>query len=596
VGGTVLVYGSYANVSAAQQVAALAAGDVVFEWDERAPADLVDRGVVVRTFDDYFAPDDFAAIDAYAATLPTSGFLLDDEDLTEWKGVSLASVAAVEMSRVVSIMTNVVCATRVLQSARPGRVVVGGGLGIQQGVWARVAADLGIQVVLPPRDPSVEVATQWRPTKSRPVHDSAMARWRRRFVRQGRLLMSKARPKSERACVLLSYPADRLVWTSVVGGDFDLAMLSEAANPLYADLLLAWERRRAHQVFRRRWQRVSKSGAASQMFRFQGYDLWPHLAGWLEHFVTSRLPLYAGFLARARYRLRKRAPWAMTVWPPFSPEVGLTAIAARENGVKTVLVQHEWSGGARYLLRPPAVDYVLCWGELSRKRFEEIGYTREQIFEVGYPLLESVTVPPTNAVLHGGSPPRALSDRERKLVLFADQYYQPTRAAGLPLDRTVRPIEALASAARALPDVDFVMKFHPKTGSNDRHEPFDALQRRVNRIASTGLRNFSAAALESSLRALLTHAAVFVTHYSTSAIEAMLAGVPVILLNVTAERTRWPGLEEGIAPYPAATAEELIDLLRRLLHDDVLNARAVIEQRDHLARIFRSPPEQVRFK
>ncbi len=126
-------------------------------------------------------------------------------------------------------------------------------------------------------------------------------------------------------------------------------------------------------------------------------------------------------------------------------------------------------------------------------------------------------------------------------------------------------LSALAAAVRQMPDVFVLVKCHPA----EEPDPYE-------RIAESAP-NFRVAGASSDLGRLIAASRVLVTVNSTAAIEAMVLGVPALVVNMPNNLT--PFVEAGVMAG-ARRLEEIGPTLRSLLYDE--------EHRTELARLRRS--------
>ena len=172
------------------------------------------------------------------------------------------------------------------------------------------------------------------------------------------------------------------------------------------------------------------------------------------------------------------------------------------------------------------------------------------------------------------------------LVVASDNFYSGDQAEQDP-QVSYRLYRKLIEAARGMPDVRFVLKFHPLRQKKSALRSFTGmdeqeLSNRKRHIAGlTPPPNFRTAEPEESMLALLEVADALVNIESLTGVEAFCSGIPVIFL-------RPPVVQDFplLAEYGAECAgDDLTAQLRRVLTDSDFRAKLIENQRRY-ARDF----------
>ncbi|MBU0596314.1 hypothetical protein KJ567_06495 [Candidatus Bipolaricaulota bacterium] len=590
---TLVIYGSRTTEAACRELAATQDSCVVFEIDERLPADLLLPNCLVRTFEDYLGEPDYETIDSYVVAFVERGLRLDGEDLTEWRGVSLASAIRSEIYLgLTSIVKTAVCVDRIVEQHQPDKILVGDGVGLLRDVWQREASLRGIDSELLTVDPPLTIEPEWVNAKLRRKQAGASS---------SHLLPSARRVAgaAKRTCLRLARPVslrrDPRVFTGRIGDRKLLAELASSpvlsARPIAgaAPAVVRWlagvgSVRRVREAFRARWAAYANASDSLHL-RLDGIDLWPHMRDWLADLFQSVLPRHAALVPAIQADVRVGRPRVLIQDGNRSSKSLLYTQIGRDQGASIVLRWNEWTGGAREVHRPPIdADWILCWGKYSADYFVRRGIPRERVIEVGKMGVDEFALPSTE---RQGSLRRELSiPPGAPIALYADQSYQPSWAAKAPLDYTTRNLDRLVAAASVLPGVWFLVRVHPKLGMNDVHEPPDAIQRRVNRLRQAGLPNILATPLHYSLEDCFAIADLFMSSYSTTAVEAMLHGLPVLLLNFTGKSGYWPDLASRRGPIETTDVDSLVDAVKSLATQSGERSEVLAAQHKYLTKLF----------
>lgn len=241
---------------------------------------------------------------------------------------------------------------------------------------------------------------------------------------------------------------------------------------------------------------------------------------------------------------------------PFDspPDARMIVHAARESGVPILVIQH---GLANEPNEPDKTlaDAVAVWSETDLRELRK--RTSALIEVTGNPGL--ATAPAGNQQL------RPTADQRHALVLVEYASRLSTRTDSRVSMRHVTT--ALRALAAARPGSAVIVRPHPA-----EHEP------QIFETLATDYESLDVSVDTSSpIAALIGAADLCVGAVSTATLEAAVADVPVILLNVTGHVARWPF--DGSTAVPVArTAEELADLIRCVLASGSVPGKAEMTQ------------------
>lgn len=282
-------------------------------------------------------------------------------------------------------------------------------------------------------------------------------------------------------------------------------------------------------------------------------------------------------IARAKVLMRafaRRRPHVVVLPYDATPEARCLVFAARQSGVRTLVVAH---GG--YSWEAPVREYetsdeVAVWSSQGRVSLKN---TDRPIYVVGYP-----GPPPATRSLSKRSTARV---RPRIAVL---EELHASHSALLGPRVTARHYTAALQAVRASSSSAQVI-LRPNPGSDGR-------------TAEASARAFPDLDVEidrsSEITELLASVDVCVGALSTATLQAALVNTPIVMLNVTGRDWPWP--LGGDTPVPVAGSEEaLIGWLGRALTERSLPGREALlealgagdadDSRDRLLEIIRSP-------
>ncbi len=265
----------------------------------------------------------------------------------------------------------------------------------------------------------------------------------------------------------------------------------------------------------------------------------------------------ASFSLRAARMLRHRRPKVILVGTPYTLEGRVTSLLAKGAGIPTVALEHGLSFDSDPYWAGCSVDWVGCWGEAGRRALKSSGLRDDRLVLTGAPRLDRFVG------RSGAAAPR------RVLVATSGAGDQVSR------DEHLAFIEALYGAAAGLPDVEWVVKLHPK----DQEAPYEEAARRhaAARVAlRRGDRNREGVEIYEYLR----DAAVLVTVVSATALDALAVSRPVVSVQLRGDgrRDSVEFLRRG-AVNVARDADELRHTVSELLEGrESPQVRAAAEQ------------------
>lgn len=226
---------------------------------------------------------------------------------------------------------------------------------------------------------------------------------------------------------------------------------------------------------------------------------------------------------------------ALVATEDVSPSIRAVVLGAREQGARILTLEHGLSGG--YAQQVHSVGHALgVWGPGQARYHRASGPEGLEIVELGWPRL-------ANAV-HRRRVTAATTD-----VQFFGQPAVPLSAGSWPED-SLRPHAVLEALATSNPSYRVAVKLHPAMAAYMNANPVHRHARVITGDSIT----------------LIRAARVVVATRSTTALEAMALGVPVILIEQRGSVGPWDLLATP-AVRRARDLRELSDALDQLLRD-----------------------------
>jgi hypothetical protein len=280
--------------------------------------------------------------------------------------------------------------------------------------------------------------------------------------------------------------------------------------------------------------------------------------------ANNSYPLNACIYERARKTLERIRPKSLLCDTQRGGAERMWSLAARDLGIPVMAYTFD------HLLDPDyffTADYLISDSGRNTLNAIKQGIPETHICE---------------AASHRHPPARINQKNNRKLVICADNFYSGDQCTQDP-QVSYLLYRAVVTAAREMPDVRFILKFHPLRQKKseirsyigmDEHE----LANRKRYIRS--LRppaNFRTLDPEVNMLGLLQSADALINIESLTGVEAFRFGIPVIFLRPPIAQD-FPRLAEYEASLHPLEGEGLAAPLRRILDDESARDRQVANQ------------------
>jgi len=584
---------------------------VLVAWTDGAAAALRSAGLPFKTAREYLSPDDDDAVDeaAMAWTKAWGTRPMRDgrsfRDLLEWKGVSLwwfAELYLHHSTRAPGHVRSIETFHRILEAERPAEVEAAGLTAEDEVLLERTCTARGLLFHGRPRVPRLRLTAEARAVSLR-------ARWNGLKTVLGALKARTAGPPpapraAGKAIVLfLSHAAfwrRRGEGDGEPGRDYEhyfeaiipgvaaqsgllpavvavgpraafrrrgardrvgewLALPAEAAPYVPVNRYTTWavarQTLRASRLAREAWRTLRGSPGMREAFSHRGVAFADLAVADLAGTLLLQLPWAVRSYEEMAAVLDHLRPAAVCLYAESSGWGRAAVAACRAARVPTVAVQHGIVYPKYYSYRHgpgeegcPRPDRTAVFGESARRLLAEMGgYDPSSLVVTGSPKFDDLLA---SAGSHDRSAIRARLgvDGERALVLVASRYrgIRSTHAAIGPA------LPALVRAVQSSDGVVALVKPHPA-------EPAGAYEADLR-----GADRFRVADPGAPLLDLLHAADALVTVESLSAVEALVLGRPVLILQMPTNLRAL--VDEGVA-LGVTAGEDPAPALRRLLFD-----------------------------
>jgi len=181
---------------------------------------------------------------------------------------------------------------------------------------------------------------------------------------------------------------------------------------------------------------------------------------------------------------------------------------AKQRGIKTFCIQHGAVGDASGFT-PVSVDKIAVWGGSSRETLIKNGTPKEKIVVTGAPQFDDLAL--KNIPLNKNTIKKLGITPNKKLIFLTTQ----------PVSDMKEITTAVCKAVKSIPGTQLVMKLHPS--------------------------EYSMGIYKKITKPLLNACDLLITHHSTTGMEAMILGRPVITINLTGKPDVMSYAESGAA-------------------------------------------------
>jgi len=219
-------------------------------------------------------------------------------------------------------------------------------------------------------------------------------------------------------------------------------------------------------------------------------------------------------------------------------------------GIKTLIVQHGTPNKySLHCFAPFEADRFAAWGDFTKEFLVENGVEPERIVVTGGPVFDkTVSLKPDKGKIYTEL---GIGPDSKKVIVFT------TQGQGAGFRPSTEEIEAgiteTIKAASQYQDVLLLFQAHPGQNVED-------IQKVAQQIDHSTARVIKYHDTES----LMAVSDGVITFFSTTAIDALILGKPLLLINLTDDREFFPFVPMGAA-FGAYAKEEIIPAFKKLI-------------------------------
>jgi len=200
----------------------------------------------------------------------------------------------------------------------------------------------------------------------------------------------------------------------------------------------------------------------------------------------------------------------------------IAAHIAKQKGIKTLCIQHGAMGNASGFT-PVSADKIAVWGGNSKKSLINRNTPKEKIIITGAPQFDNLTG--FNAKMEEDIKKEINLDPSKKYILFTTQ----------TLPYVEEAVRCVCKAVKSIPSLQLVIKTHPSEYSTKKYEKI---------IKESGVDGILT---KKYLHPLIKGCNAMLTVASTTGLEALIMGKPLITINLSGKPDIMPYAESGAA-------------------------------------------------
>lgn len=358
-----------------------------------------------------------------------------------------------------------------------------------------------------------------------------------------------------------------------------LRLHPEAGPYVHVNRFTSWrvagEVRRATRQVRALWRSLRRSPAAHEAFSHRGVSFFDLAQADLAATLLLQLPWAVRSYEEMSTALEATRPGLALLYAESSGWGRAAVAACRAHGVPSLALQHGilYPGYYSYLHDPdeadcPRPDQTAVFGEAARRFLvEQGGYAPESLIVTGSPKFDALLALARG--LDRDALRRGLGVAPGEKLLLVASRFRGIRETHQSIGSA---FPSLLAAAMALPGVHLLVKPHPA-------ESGEAYERAIQRAGAGRARVLGSRA---DLLELLVAMDALVTVESLSAVEALVVGRPVLILNLPTNLAEL--VEQGMA-LGVAAGEDPREALRSLLFDAATERRLAAARERYLGDV-----------
>ena len=317
----------------------------------------------------------------------------------------------------------------------------------------------------------------------------------------------------------------------------------------------------ARRFFEQIWNKFQEE--KENCFMIDGFNLWPAIKSRLQYILWDMFPCIVNELKSIERGYKDLHLTHIVVATDTTFREKKFISVSNQIGISSTVLQHGDIGHPIGYL-PSTASKIAAWGRDSRDWFLENGVEPEKVRSLGSQKLDRIENMAADKQLIKEEVYELLNiGKDKKLITFTSigfgrQFKFPN--VHVLLKENLKYIESLRNAVSKIDSLALVIKLH-------QADPFLEFVKDYLSKKSNG-KNDVIVSKDINIHKLICASELVVTNYSTTGLEAMVAGVPVLCLNFRGKRfSSGSGYLEKGACVGAYKSEEVLPAIKKIMYD-----------------------------
>jgi len=311
------------------------------------------------------------------------------------------------------------------------------------------------------------------------------------------------------------------------------------------------------------WRRIQECTNFQETFNYEGIKLWNLVQVQFTHFFENVLPERVIWISAMKRALKKYKPNVIVMHIDTAPiEMTMCAVARLAN-IPTIVIQH----GIQAELRGHDdinTDKFAAWGPMHKERYIAWGNPPDKLEVTGSITFDKLYNRKTDPDVKVKMCQKLGLDANKKIFMIATRTNWPAywTSAFRDADSETTMFREVLKALELCCEEQLVVKVHPGEIRDGMYQ---------NALADVNpKRNHVVITKDVDLHDLIDASDMVIISSSTVALEAMILGKPVIIVNLTRREDLIPYAGSGAA-LGVYNAEDIAPAIQRVLSNPSLN-------------------------
>jgi len=263
----------------------------------------------------------------------------------------------------------------------------------------------------------------------------------------------------------------------------------------------------------------------------------------LRYLFLIYFPEMIRYIELINNALSAEKPRLLVVMNEITTLGNIAVHVAKQKSIKTLCIQHGAIGNDPGSFVPVSADKVAVWGDSSKRILVNEGTLKEKIVITGAPQFDNIRK--LNVKITEDIAREIGLNISKKYILFTTQNYPY-------MEETVRQV---CKAVKSIPDLQFVIKTHPAEYSTKNYEKI------IKKSDVKGILT------KKYLYPLIKGCSAMITVSSTTGLETLIIGKPLITINLSGKPDTMP-YAKSRAAIGVYKSGDILPAIKSVLEDE----------------------------